>query len=194
MEAISMSVDYKKLLFDLYNAPNADSVYQIVCSYGLDSPEFWKPYGGISNNAGTFENQQSSPENALVEKITNSIDAILMKECMIRGINPKDKNNPNLPQTINAATKMFFNVERQKDDLHSAISIYDTTDFSLSNQILLGEDMMLDHIEFDKETNKYYVLGFVRNADLIIEHGFVAEFEDNQIKNITVNHKSPSWS
>ena len=81
--------------------------------------------------------------------------------------------------------KMFFNVERQKDDLHSAISIYDTTDFSLSNQILLGEDMMLDHIEFDKETNKYYVLGFMRNADLIIEHGFVAEFEDNQIKNIT---------
>ena len=81
--------------------------------------------------------------------------------------------------------KMFFNVERQKDDLHSAISIYDTTDFSLSNQILLGEDMMLNHIEFDKETNKYYVLGFMRNADLIIEHGFVAEFEDNQIKNIT---------
>ena len=81
--------------------------------------------------------------------------------------------------------KMFFNVERQKDALHSAISIYDTTDFSLSNQILLGEDMMLGHIEFDKETNKYYVLGFMRNADRIIEHGFVAEFEDNQIKNIT---------
>ena len=81
--------------------------------------------------------------------------------------------------------KMFFNVERQKDDLHSAISIYDTTDFSLSNQILLGEDMKLDYIEFDKETNKYYVLGFMRNADLIIKHGFVAEFEDNQIKNIT---------
>lgn len=109
-----MSLDYKKLLLDLYNAPNADSVYQIVLAYGLDSSEYWKPYGGILNNAGTFENQQSSPENALVEKITNSIDAILMKECLIRGINPKDKNNPNVPQTINAATKMFFNVDNGK--------------------------------------------------------------------------------
>lgn len=81
--------------------------------------------------------------------------------------------------------KLFFNVERQKDSLHSAISVYDTTDFSLSNQILLGEDMMLDHIEFDKATNKYYILGFMRDANRVIDHGFVAEFENNQIKNIT---------
>ena len=80
--------------------------------------------------------------------------------------------------------KMFFNVERQKDDLHSAISVYDTTDFSLANQILLGEDMMLDYIEFDRITNSYYVLGFMRN-NRVIEHGFVAKFEDNQIKKIT---------
>jgi sugar lactone lactonase YvrE len=39
--------------------------------------------------------------------------------------------------------KFFINIERQKDDLHSAISVYDTTDFSLTKQILLGEDMML---------------------------------------------------
>lgn len=70
--------------------------------------------GGNFNNAGIFENQQSSPENALVEKLTNSIDAILMKECMIRGTNPKDKTNPKVPQTINAATKMFFNVDNGK--------------------------------------------------------------------------------
>ena len=36
-----------------------------------------------------------------------------------------------------------------------------------------------------EETNKYYVLGFIFNSFFIIEHGFVAEFEDNQIKNIT---------
>ncbi|MBQ8311322.1 MAG: hypothetical protein IJX80_09970 [Clostridia bacterium] len=109
-----MNLDLKKLLLDLYNAPNADSLYQIILSYGLDGSEYWKPYGGNFNNAGTFENQQSSPENALVEKLTNSIDAILMKECMIRGIQPKDKNNPNVPQTINEATKMFFNVDNGK--------------------------------------------------------------------------------
>ncbi len=81
--------------------------------------------------------------------------------------------------------KLFFNIERQKDDLHSAISVYDTTDFSLVNQVLLSEDMMLDHIEFDKATNSYYVLGFIRDANRVIAHGFVAKFKDNQIKNIT---------
>lgn len=109
-----MNLDYKKLLLDLYNAPNADALYEVVLSYGLDSSEYWKPYGGNLNNAGTFENQQSSPENALVEKLTNSIDAILMKECMLRGIQPKDKADPCVPQTINAATKMFFNVDNGK--------------------------------------------------------------------------------
>lgn len=81
--------------------------------------------------------------------------------------------------------KTFFNVERQKDDLHSAISVYDTTDFSLAKQVLLGEDMMLTHIEFDRVTNSYYVLGFMRDNNLVFEHGFVAKFEDNKIKNIT---------
>lgn len=80
--------------------------------------------------------------------------------------------------------KLFINIERQKDDLHSAISIYDTTDFSRVNQITIGEDMMLRSIEYDEETNAYYVLGFMRGADRVITHGFVAVFEDNQIKNI----------
>ena len=80
--------------------------------------------------------------------------------------------------------KLFLNVERQKDSLHSAISIYDTTDFSLANQVLLGEDMVLDHIEFDETTKTYYVLGFIRDRDGIYDYGFVAKFEDNQTKNI----------
>ena len=81
--------------------------------------------------------------------------------------------------------KLFFNVERQKDSLHSAISVYTTTDFSLANQILFGEDMMLDYIEFDKATNAYYVLGFMRDENHVIAHGFVAKFENATIKNIT---------
>ena len=109
-----MNLNYKKLLFELYNAPDSDSLYNLIVSYGLDTSEYWKPYGGNMNNAVTFENQQSSPENALVEKLTNSIDAILMKECMARGIQPNDKTSSKVPQTINAATKLFFNVENGK--------------------------------------------------------------------------------
>lgn len=103
-------MDYKRLLLDLYHAESSKDVYDVVAHYGLDSAEHWIPYGGNPNNAGTFENQQSSPENALVEKITNSIDAILMKNCYVRGINPKDKNNPEVPQDMAAAVEKFYEV------------------------------------------------------------------------------------
>ncbi len=130
-------MDYKKILFDLYNAPDADSLYNTVVSYGLDSPNYWKPYGANFNNAGTFENQQSSPENALVEKLTNSIDAILMKECMVRGIDPKDKTDAYVPQTINAATKLFFNVDNGKWE---NIIASDRNKIAQDIQIILTED------------------------------------------------------
>ena len=68
--------------------------------------------------------------------------------------------------------------------MHSAISIYDTTDFSLANQVLLGKDMMLDHIELDQTTKTYYILGFLRDNDGIYDYGFVANFDDNQVKNV----------
>lgn len=67
-------MELKQLLYDLYNAKSSESVYNVVVKHHLNNPENWRPYGGSQNNAGTFENQQSSPENALVEKITNSID------------------------------------------------------------------------------------------------------------------------
>lgn len=81
--------------------------------------------------------------------------------------------------------RFFINIERQQDDLHSAISIYNTSDFSLVNQLLIGEDMMLDYIEYDETTSSYYVLGFVRGTDGVIKHGFVGKFENGQIKNVT---------
>ena len=81
--------------------------------------------------------------------------------------------------------KLFFNVERQKDALHFAVSIYNANDFSLANQVVLDEDMMLNHIEFDEVTHSYYVLGLMRDVNLGINHYFVAKFEDNQVKNIT---------
>lgn len=87
--------------------------------------------------------------------------------------------------------KYFINIERQKEELRSAISVYDTSDFSLINQVLFDDDIMLHYIEFDKDTNAYYVMGFKRrDSDGVYAHGFVAVFEDNQIKNITAISKS----
>lgn len=41
-----MELDYKKLLLELYNASDADALYQLIVSYGLDGSAYWKTYGG----------------------------------------------------------------------------------------------------------------------------------------------------
>lgn len=81
--------------------------------------------------------------------------------------------------------QFFINIGCGKDSLHSAIYVYNTSDFSLTNRIDIDDKMMVKHIEFDKNTNSYYVLGFVRGDDRVLQNGFIAEFENNQIKNIT---------
>ena len=81
--------------------------------------------------------------------------------------------------------KWFLNIERQKDDLHFAISIYRTLDFSLVKQISVNKDTALNHIEFDDINNICYVLGFSRNSDGVFEYGFVAVLKDGEIKNAT---------
>ena len=78
--------------------------------------------------------------------------------------------------------KYFINIERQGDDLHSAISVYNTEDFSRVSQLLLGENMMISHIEL--ADGECYVLGFMRGADLVMTNGFVGKFANGQIKDI----------
>ena len=68
--------------------------------------------------------------------------------------------------------------------MHSAIYVYNTSDFSLTNRIDIDNKMMVHHIEFDKNTNSYYVLGFVRGDDGVLQNGFIAKFENQQINNI----------
>src|SRR6187401_858758 len=65
----------------------------------------WRPLGGNENNFGIIENQQSSPIAALIEKITNSIDAILLRRCFEHGINPTEAG---APATMGEAIDRFF--------------------------------------------------------------------------------------
>ena len=77
--------------------------------------------------------------------------------------------------------QFFINIGCGKDSLHSAIYVYNTSDFSLTNRIDIDNKMMVRHIEFDENTNSYYVLGFVRGDDGVLQNGFVAKFENQQI-------------
>jgi len=72
----------KNIFFQLLSFKTEEEV-----SYFINNNEIfkdradWKVLGKIENNKGTIESQGNNPIKALVEKITNSIDAILMKEC-----------------------------------------------------------------------------------------------------------------
>lgn len=96
----------EELFWDLYRAPIEDEVEKVLSRFSLlDKPEFWRPYGQNESNFGVVENQQASPIPSLIEKITNGIDAILVRGCIEEGINPRSKD---APRSIEDAVNRFF--------------------------------------------------------------------------------------
>ncbi|MDE0396778.1 MAG: ATP-binding protein [Candidatus Poribacteria bacterium] len=96
----------KQLFTKLYSAQTEDDVDQVVKTHpNVFKSENWFPLGGHENNFGVIENQQSTPIAALIEKITNSIDAVLMKKCLEVGINPKSSQ---APKSMEEARMTFF--------------------------------------------------------------------------------------
>ena len=101
-----MTIDSKKLFLDLYSAPVEGEVDQVLDQYGLAaSADNWVPYGNNKGNFGIIENQQASPIAALIEKITNGIDAILMRKSLEAGVSPTGSD---APDSIDAAIAQFF--------------------------------------------------------------------------------------
>jgi hypothetical protein len=76
--------------------------------YFNDDAEFWQPFGGFGMNLNTINNQQSDATAALVEKLINSIDAVLMAECYSAGIDPKSAE---APRTMAEAVDKLFKVK-----------------------------------------------------------------------------------
>ncbi len=85
--------------------------------------------------------------------------------------------------------QFFINIGCGKDCLHSTIYVYSTSDFSLINQFVIDDKILLHHIEFDENTNSYYVLGFIRGDDDVFQNGFVAKFENQQINDVLILEK-----
>ena len=96
----------KKLFWEFYRAETESDVDQIISNHlEIFSEGNWKPYGDESNYFAVIENQQDNPIAALIEKITNSIDAILMKRCYEERIDPRSKS---APRSIDEAVNRFF--------------------------------------------------------------------------------------
>ena len=99
-------MELKSLFFDLLEADTEDKVHGILKSRDLlDSKEHWQPYGNTESNYAVVENQQSHPVPALVEKVTNGIDAILERRCLENGIDPKSAE---APRSVDDALVKFF--------------------------------------------------------------------------------------
>ena len=106
-------MNMRQFFDELYFAQTEDDVDKIInVRPDIFKPENWYPLGGNENNFGVIENQQSAPIAALIEKITNSIDAVLMKKCLETGINPKSNQ---APQSMNKARTIFFPNHRDWD-------------------------------------------------------------------------------
>ncbi len=105
-------MELKELCLKLAYSETEKEIINILKNEHLwETPENWEYFGNKENNYGEIGNQQSKADGALVEKIINSVDAVLMAENKIR--RNKDPNYIE-PRTIRDATEKFFNVEEGK--------------------------------------------------------------------------------
>src|SRR5437016_14198647 len=97
----------KKIFVHLFEASTEEAVDEVLeCNPALfGNLAHWRPLDSNESNFGVIENQQSSPIAALIEKITNSIDAILMRRCYEAGIDPKSLS---APKSMEEAIRRFF--------------------------------------------------------------------------------------
>jgi hypothetical protein len=106
-EGVTMTNNHiKELFLKLLYADYEEQVIDILKSENVwDNRSLWRLFGDNENNYSTIGNQQAKPEAALVEKLINSVDARLMLECLLRGINPE---GPKAPKSIREAVAIFF--------------------------------------------------------------------------------------
>ncbi len=105
-DLFNSSMDLEQLFLRLYRAKNEAGVQAILDSHHeLFADGNWKPLGDNKSNFSVVNNQQSNPIAAIIEKVTNSIDATLMKRAYETGVDPK---SPEAPRSMEAAVKQFF--------------------------------------------------------------------------------------
>ncbi len=102
----------EKILLGLLNAETEEEINKIIRREKiLENNNNWKSYGNLENNWGSAGNQQDEACAALVEKVTNSIDAMLLLKCKLAKIDPTSKQ---APRDIFEAAEKFFNIKKNK--------------------------------------------------------------------------------
>ncbi len=76
----------------------------------------------------------------------------------------------------------LYSIERHVHDCRTALSIYDTENFSLKRRIL-GDDekLMLCAIEYCEATDEYFLLGFFRDEEGSASEFFISKLKDDKL-------------
>jgi len=78
----------------------------IQASPELSDPKNWLPLDGRETNYNVTTNQQASGPKAATELMTNMVDALLLKGCRLKGIDPRDRKRA--PRNMHEAVERFF--------------------------------------------------------------------------------------
>jgi hypothetical protein len=98
----------KNLALSLYKSESEEEVENILRSSKLwDDESLWHPIGNQESNYSIIGGQAASPVAALVEKIVNSMDAVLTSECLKQGVDPKSDK---APKTMVEAQEKYFGI------------------------------------------------------------------------------------
>ncbi len=124
------NIETKQLCIDLAHADSEEEVVKILKKAHLwDEEGAWKIINESTGNWSTIGNQQSAPDTALVEKIINSVDAVMMRECLREGIAP---DSADAPKSIADAQKKYFGIYNGK-----------LSSIGVSTRSALAENVML---------------------------------------------------
>lgn len=96
----------KELCLALIHAESEEEVVETLRAADMwEDESLWRYYGDDDGNYSTVGNQQSRPDAALIEKLVNSIDARLILECRLAGLDPSTTEGP---RTLRAAVAQFI--------------------------------------------------------------------------------------
>ena len=76
----------------------------------------------------------------------------------------KDREGPQDANGCFSPDGERFYIIVYRADLCSSLLVYRTSDFSLEKRLFDGDNMVFRFIEYDTETERYYLLGYIRNT------------------------------
>src|SRR5258707_12186161 len=95
-----------ELLLTLLASETESEAIKVLEARGLlEDKSRWRYLGNMPNNQSIVQNQQSTPAAALVEKFTNGLDAILLRHCKARRVDPRGAA---APRSMGKAVERFI--------------------------------------------------------------------------------------